>query len=340
MTEIINPEGQDMKEVRNVPLQSIDLDTFKSIYYWTNVKPDTQIKIFEERKKIELSNIHELNDRVHQKLDTHKVETYINSINFILSDGNFKEYGSWGEFQRQNWEYINQTIRSINITWDITLSLPNHVLPQKHTLKVRLGSAIPPKEMFQIMFTSDEPSELIESRAEGLVKVDFINQVIANELIKVVNDWHDGLKKVDHESGFIKVLEKRQKYIVSAIANFTPVFFILLAYLYHSLLCNQFGVSKNLNILSLQRSIVVLAFVFSIGILVGRILARWIDRKIDKFKYETGFYISRGDKNYLDELKNDNNKIKKEIIGKSILAVISGVIAVGTKVILEYFLNK
>lgn len=340
MSEIINPEEQNNKEVSNVPPQPMDLDTFKSIYYWTNVKPDTQIKIFEERKKIELSSIHELNDRVHQKLATHKVETYIASINFILADGNFKEYGSWAEFQRQNWEYINQTIKSINITWDLTLSLPNHALPQKHTLKVRLGSAIPPKDMFQIMFTSDEPSELIESRAEGLVKVDFINQVIANELIKVVNDWYEGLKKVDHESGFIKFLEKWQKFIVSSVANFTPVFLIFLVFLYHDLLCNQFGFSKELNVLSLQQSIVLMVFVFSIGILIGRLLARWIDRKIDKFKYETGFYISRGDKNYLDELKSDNNKIKKEIIGRSILAVVSGVIAVGTKVILEYFLNK
>ena len=46
----------------------IDLDTFKSIYYWANAKPDTQIKFFRKRKIVEVSDIHDLNSRIDQKL--------------------------------------------------------------------------------------------------------------------------------------------------------------------------------------------------------------------------------------------------------------------------------
>lgn len=316
-----------------------DIDTFKSLYYWTNIKPDTQIKIFEDRKRIELSDIYELNDRVNRKLQTHKLETYVASINFILSDKNFNEYGSWAEFDRENWDYINQTIKSINISWDLTLSLPNHRLPQKHTLKVRIGSAIPPKDIFHIMFTSDEPSELLESQAEGLVKVDFINQVIANELIKVVDDWHTGLKTVEHESGLVRWIEKSKGYLITFISNFTPVLFILIAFLYHQLLCNKFGYSKELDIINFERVLVIFVFVFSFGILGGKFFARWLSQKIDSFKYETGFNITKGDKNYLDKLKIDNNKIKKEILLKTFLAVISAVVSVVVKLVLEGVLN-
>ena len=210
MNEILESE-----EGQNLPAKKpkIDLDTFKSIYYWQNVKPDTQIKFFNERKRVEIADIFQLKERLNSKIDTHQVETYIASISFVLKDGNVRDYGSWAEFEREKWEYINQTATAINITWDLTFTLPNFDLPQKHTLKVRLGNSIAPKDMLQMMFTSDEPNEIIESRAEGLVKVDFINQMISNELIKIVSDWHEGLKKTELQHGLITFLEKKETYI-------------------------------------------------------------------------------------------------------------------------------
>ena len=335
MNKIIQPaEEQNLP----IPKANIDLDTFKSIYYWQNVKPDTQIKFFRERKRVEISDILQLKERLNSKIDTHQVETYIASINFVLKDGNLRDYGSWAEFEREKWEYINQTITAINITWDLTFTLPNFDLPQKHSLKVRLGNSIAPKDMLQMMFTSDEPSEIIESRAEGLVKVDFINQMISNELIKIVSDWHEGLKKTELQSGFIKFLDKKESYVLNFVANFTPVFLIFLAYIYQNLLCEKFGFSKELNILTLQRSIVFLALVYVIGILIGKAFARWLNKKINGFDYHTGFLITKGDINSFEELNNNNNKIKKEIIGKMIIAVTSGIVAVLTKVILEQYL--
>ena len=50
-------------EESNLPLKpKLDLDTFKSILYWQNVKPDTQIKFFRVRKKVEVSDIYSLNE--------------------------------------------------------------------------------------------------------------------------------------------------------------------------------------------------------------------------------------------------------------------------------------
>lgn len=334
MTEEIFEIG----EQENLPNANIDLDTFKSMYYLQNVKPDSQIKFFKERKRIEISDILQLKERLNSKIEIHQVETYIASISFTLDDGNIRDYGAWAEFEREKWEHINQTITSINITWDLTFSLPKFKLPQKHTLKVRLGNSIAPKDMFQMMFTSDEPTELMESRAEGLVKVDFINRIISNELIKIVADWHEGLKKIEPQNSFITFLEKKQHYILSFVANSTPVFLLFLAYIYQNLLCDKFGYSKDLNLISFQRSILVLVFIYVIGLLIGKSLATWLNKKINGFDYPTGFYITKGDINSFDELTSNNVKIKKEIIGKMLIAIVSGVVTVITKIIIEKYL--
>jgi len=330
MTEISKSEKHP-----NLPAKpNLDLDTFKSIYYWANAKPDTQIKFFRKRKKIELSDIYDLNQRVNQKLNLHKIQTYIVSLNFILTEGNVKEYASWAEFERENWGTINQRVESINLTWDLTFSIPTFAMPQRHTLKVRIGNAIPPKDMFQIMFTSDEPSELMESQAEGLVKIDFINQVLANELIQIVTNWQEGLKDVTKPKSIIRFLEKRERYIRSSIEYFVPIIIVSLSYLYHDLLCNHFNFSKELNLISIQKVALIFLTLFGFGQLIAKYLSSWFSKKVVKFKHENGIIISKGDKNYIEEINKENQSVLGQIALKVFISIVATIILIGLKFII------
>lgn len=336
-----------MKEISNSDEKSnlpdkpkFDIDTFKSIYYWANAKPDTQIKFFRERKKIELSDIYDLNQRVNQKLQTHNIETYIVSLNFILRGGNVKEYSSWAEFQRENWNTINQRIECINLTWDLTFSIPNFAIPQRHTLKVRIGNAIPPKDMFQIMFTSDEPSELMESQAEGLVKVDFINQVLATELIQRVANWQEGLNDVYKRESSIRFIENKEKYIRSFIEYLIPIIFVYLSYLYYNLFLNYFNYSMELDLLSVQRVAIVFLVFFSLGKIFSNYLSNWLGRKIEKFKTDNGINISKGDSLYLEELKNDNDSVLSQIRRRLFISLIVTIILITIKFIYTLIMSN
>jgi hypothetical protein len=335
MSEII--PIQDNRPTGQSP-QQLDLDTFKSVFYWVNAKPDTQIKAFEGRKKISLSEIRYLKDGIDKKLKLHLVENYIASINFILTEGNIKDYGSWAEFERENWNTINSRTRSINITWDMTLALPGFAIPQRHTLKLRIGAAIPPKDMFQIMFTSDDSSELVELRADAVCKVDFVNQTLANELMLIVDNWYQGLQKVDEAEGFQKFLTDKQQFIIVGIANFTPVIVFFIYHLYFSLFCAKNIVADNINLVSLQSILVTGMFVFTIGILLGKYYARWTDKRIDKFKHYSGFLISKGDENYNIEIIKENNKNKDTISKRAFLGVVTAVVSVCVKYLIEHFL--
>ena len=330
MTDIIKTES-------NLPEQNkkFDLDTFKSIYYWANAKPDTQIKFFRKKKVIELSDIYELNKRIEDKLKTHNIETFIIHLNFILTEGNIKEYASWEEFKREDWDTINQRIESINLTWDLTFSLPNFVMPQRHTLKVRIGNAIPPKDMFQIMFTSDEPSELMESQAEGMVKVDFINQVVANELLNIVSNWNEGLKDVSKEKPMLSFLRRKESLIRHFIIYIVPIIFIIFSYEFHQLLCQKYDYTKELNLLSIQRLAIVFMSVFGIGLLIAKYFSGWFGRKLDKLKYENGILITKGDKKYVTEINKDNKSILSQIVLKIFISLIVTIILLGAKLLLS-----
>lgn len=333
-------ENLPEKTSENLPEKkksNFDIETFKSIYYWANAKPDTQIKLFKEKKELSISDIFDLNNRVSEKLKTHSIETFITSLNFVLTEGNLREYSSWGEFERENWDYINQKTLSISIIWDLTFALPNYTIPQRHTLRVKIGNAIPPKDIFHLMFTSDEIGELIQSQAEGVVKVDFINQVLGNELINIVNNWHEGLKNIKKKNNTQNFLEKNDGKFRKILQYLLPIFLLYIGFIYQNLIFKELDISKILNLVTLERTLLIGASIISLGLLLSRLLANLMTEKINKLKTHNGILITKGDKNYSEEIKNENKSIIRDIFQNVIVSLIVSLIIIAFKYLFSYF---
>jgi len=75
MTEIVSQESSN---------SSLDLESFKSVFYKSNAKPDTTVKIFKEPKKIQIANILDINERIREKLNNHEVVAGITSIDIMF----------------------------------------------------------------------------------------------------------------------------------------------------------------------------------------------------------------------------------------------------------------
>lgn len=336
MTNEVQPiHSEDTRPTITSPAKP-DLETVKSIYYWLNAKPDTNIKLLEGRKRINLGDIYSINERVNEKLENHKVENYIATISIILSNGKIKEYGAWAEFERENWDAINESVKALLITWDLTIKLPKFELPQRHALKIRIGKEITPKDAFQMMFASDDLVEIKENMAYGICKVDFINQVLSTELIGIVDNWYEGLPNIQDKSQIQNFLEKYQNVILGTIVNYSPVFIFFVLYIFADLCCNKFGWSTELNLISLIRIVLIGIFVFTTGIMIGKIFARGIEKKIRALKDYSGFIITKGDKNHNENIKNLNSKITSKIFLRIILGAASG----GTAVLVKFILDK
>ncbi|WP_193195391.1 hypothetical protein [Nostoc sp. MG11] len=103
-----------------VPQQTgtnMSLDDFKSFYYQLNAKPDTEIRLLPGKKTLELADILYINEQIQAKLRNHDVTASIGSINFILSNKKIKDYSTWAEFERENWNTINERIQTVTISW-------------------------------------------------------------------------------------------------------------------------------------------------------------------------------------------------------------------------------
>lgn len=196
------PENRTAQEVA----KRIDIEAVKSIYYWLNAKPDTQIKIFKNPKLINFEDIISLNEQIQRKLINHDPQTMMVQVNVLLENGEIKSFGTWDEFKATKWNTISTETESVSIIWDMNIKLPHYEMPQRHTMKVRLGSPIRPNEFFQMMVTSDDDSEIKQSIAPVICKVDFINSVISNELIQIVENWYRCLKNTEPRSLFQKFI--------------------------------------------------------------------------------------------------------------------------------------
>ena len=315
------------------------INDMKSIFYLMNAKPDTSIQLLEGRKKITIAEIRDLNERVQRKLENHSLIGQIASINIIFEKGKIQDYANWAEFERETWHTINNKTESIALTWDISIKLPKYQNPQRHTLKVRIGNSISPKDIMELVFNSDNPSELKEKRAAGVVKVDFIDQVIASELIEKVVSWFDGLKKMPDDIGVQKFMEKNQNLIAGTTFNFTPVLFLIIYHYYFIAFCNWGKLTSNLNIANIQLFLIVFVTVFFTGKVFAQKFANWIDKKIDEYKGLSQFDITKGDENAIHDAQINNNTITKKIMTKAGLAILGTTIAVLVRHLLEHWIK-
>ena len=331
--EILNSE-------ENLPVPGkYNLSDVKSFFYLMNAKPDTSIQLLKGRKKVTIAEIRDLNERIQRKLENHDLIGQIASINLIFEKGKIQDYGTWAEFERETWHTINNKTDAIALTWDISIKLPKYQNPQRHTLKVRVGQAISPKDMMELVFNSDNASELIEKRADGVVKVDFIDQVIAGELIEKVVAWYDGLKKMPDDVGVQKIMEKHQNFIVGVIHNFTPIILLGIYHYYFIAFCNWSNLTSNLTIANIQFLLITFITVFFVGSMIAKKIAKWTDKKIDDYKGLSQFEITKGDENAVHDAQQNNNTITKQILTKGGLAIVTTIVAFVVRHLLENWIK-
>jgi hypothetical protein len=314
----------------------ISLDEFKSFFYQINAKPDTELRLLPSGKVLELPDIRSVNERVGAKLNNYDVVAKITSINFVLSNRKIKDFSTWAEFERENWDTVNEKIESIGMTWDISLKLPQFKLPQRHSMKIRIGDAIAPKDMFQLVLTSDDISELLEAGSPGICKVDFVNNIIAIELLNIVSSWHEGLRSTPESVLLQKFFRKQGKSLSEIIRYSLPILLLFVMHQYSEYLYPALGIGQEVSLNSIQKVLIFLAAALMAGFYIGLKVEKSIDRKIDKFEEYPRFLISRGDRKKVEEFEKNNNKLTKQIGGKILGILFSLSASAGLKILLAY----
>lgn len=199
------------------------IKNYQAIYYAMNAKPDCRSKLFERKVIITLEDLRELNKRVTEKFKAH----YDNAgfrINVSISFKNKEsiEFDSWATFENYDLS-LEKAICSILIVWEYNAKLPGYQLPQKHTLSVRMADEIKPEEMLNLVVSGklEEVDKLDQEVCPIVARVDFINALLGDELLRIVELWNNGLLAYGiDESGLFRFLKKYSR-IIAYIINYT-----------------------------------------------------------------------------------------------------------------------
>ncbi len=315
---------------------NISLDDFKSIYYQLNAKPDTEIRLLRGKKNVSLADIRSINEQILEKLRNHEVITNEASINFILSNRSIKDYAAWAEFERENWDTVNESVQTLSINWDVTIKLPQYELPQRHSVKVRVGSELPPKDLFQILLTSDNISELMEMQTPSICKIDFVNNTLAIELLNIVSNWHEGLQNLPDMNSVVKFLRKNGSSISEIIRYSSPIVLMLIFYRYSEYAFSEPMDPQNITIKELELLIIVLSAMFVIGTFIGFKLERFIDVRISQFKEHPSFSITRGDRKAIEAFELSNKKLTNQILTRIFWVIATIAISSSFKFVASY----
>jgi hypothetical protein len=321
---------------QNGMITPYSLDELKAFFYLYNSKPDTEIRFLKGGKIVELSDITSVEEQVAAKLGNHDIIGQTVSINLFLSNKRVKEFATWAEFERTKWNTVNEKIEAININWNILIKLPQHQSPQTHSIKLRIGNAIPPKDIIQLFLTSDDVSELMEAASSGICKVDFINTIVANELLFIVSEWYKGLKEEPETDVIQKFLKNNGKTASQLIRFLLPLLLLIIACSYTKYLYPIVGIAEELSIYSIQSSIVCLLTIFVIGYFSGSIVEKSIDRQIDRLEDYPRFLITKGDQNAVEEFDRKNKKITSQITSKVFWIFLTVPVSSAVKFLISY----
>jgi hypothetical protein len=308
------------------------LEQFKSLYYLLKGKRDTDIKLFDDFKQFRYRDIIELNEKVYRKLSLHQLVTDTNSVVVSLSNKEIKSFGSWQEFLQFD-RNISATTNYITIEWDFNLVLPNqtHLIPQTHTLRVRIGSGLRPNEMIQVIFQGGEETDLEEAQAQVVCKIDFVNAQICSELKTVITEWYDALPKNSEDHKLIKfILRHKVKIQQSIIILFLIAGIILLNFITHYLVSKISNTATN-DLLTKFYLITTCSFVVLYSFYIsGTLYAdRVLEKTIGRFKRNPMFEFTKGDENKLKETEKKNSALLKKLFRDLLIAVGINIIAFG-----------
>jgi hypothetical protein len=334
-----------MTEVRSVGDEQSRKDTLvaevpkehmKSLFYLMAGRPDSLVQVFDGSLLIFKEDLLELNESVRRKLEHYQVHGIVTSVEHTLSNNITKQFGTWEEFAAAN-PSVPETTEAIALKWDFLVSLPTYQMPQRHTMVVRIAKSPNPRDLMHALFSKD-PEEI--DKFSSLVspitcRVDFINALLAQELVNRVGEWHKARQKPSfHESILHKVYRRRD--IITHLLHYSlPVIVALLAC---AILPSLFA-GRPLNS-ALQLSDLIVGMYWLVGLAVGVFvierLSKWIANKAGGSLSSAArfalFRLTHGDRNlqskYDAQNRTDIRQFALAAAGNVVLNIIAGVVTI------------
>lgn len=325
-------QSEDEKLIERTP-QEIQIREYKSAFYQLLAKPDSMTRVYNKNIIINIEDIYTLNDRINDKLKNHQEAGYIINVNVKYTNRKTLNFSNWQSFMEQKW-YVSDTISNIVITWEFNAIFPNLTVPQRHTLMVKLSNRLKPEEMLNLVLTGkiEEIEELDNNFFPVLARVDFVDRVLGDELLNIVEDWVKGLKESTVQRSKTMLFLKRYKGFITTFTNyFTNIVFMICSVI----LTGRYILSLNFQSLSSVTSEQFVHIMYSIFICIfaemgwRKFFGAFSDHLFERLKMygeSAVFNITNGDKNKQQKIISREKHNKTAIIGNLLLTIVINIV--------------
>lgn len=315
----------------------IDSKEISSLFHMLNGKPDSVLKVFTRTVNITIDDIMDLESQIKDKFKQYRINCKIDHISVRFENNLFKEFNDWVQFRDQV-KINSNPIENINLSWDAMLDMDGYCIPQRHTITVRLSSAMKPSQILQMMLNGNiEDMDSIDKNAFPVMcKVDCVNNRIGEEVIQIVHEWNKGLEHSFESNKKFKFLKKHKNLVAQSIKY---SFFFVSMFIITALICIYI---KKVNIVTFNelhiKTIAIASPFLYIFLELSKRIGIYLAEKTYESLYNYGEYhtfnISNGDKNKQKSIKEANNQNKKTALKLSatilyniIISIIASVIA-------------
>lgn len=321
-------------ELMNIDDQEQFIKNYQAIYYAMNAKPDCKSKLYPNEVLVDFSDLNDLNNKVVEKFKAHYENAgFTITITVSFKDRTVVAFNSWKTFSGYDFN-INSGIRGITIVWEYNAKLPQYKLPQKHSLTVRLADELRLQDMLNLVVSGKlSEMDLVEQEFCPIVaRVDFINSLLGDELLSIVDEWVEGIEK-NVQKNKIMDFFVRYRRTVAYLVNYITTFI--------TMLCGLRYIKKylyNLDIAAISEMtpkalydflltvfvIVVVCFgVYKIFFIIASYMFKILgDRNEEKHI----FNITKGDKKVYERLKKKKQKGFVRLLLNGIFTLIFNVI--------------
>jgi hypothetical protein len=306
---------------------NISKNDLKTFFYLFTRKPNTISKNFYGKNIIKKEDIIELFSKICEKLRLHKIDGLTTSTIIALESNKYLEFGDFDSFSSYHFDE-KEVVESIVIKFNFLLIVDEHIAPEHYSLNIRLSGEFSPMVYFRMLLNqnSTEIDDIDFMMPYCNVNINFIDNIVSEELLNIIGNWYESRRKVIIEGKFLEWVKSKND-ILSSMAYYFSLFIgviiIMLILLSKKLLFHQlFYESKGL----------VFHILLVFGILwVSRKLGIIVERSFDKLLRKIGqipvFQITKGDFSNLDKIAQRNSDSRAKLIRNAVFEFIIGFLA-------------
>lgn len=315
----------ETKQVITVENNEDMKEAIKPMFYLLTGKPDNLLKIYKKDVIVTNECIKELNDMINEKLDHFEVNGLVFTASVSYLNNKTIEFGNWNEFELFKWN-IPDVTKSIVIKWDFLISLPEYKAPQRHSITLRIAQKTTQKELLMLMLNDDlEDLDNVDiNNSPMFCRVDFINTLLATEIIELIDRWNKSRKTPEKHSSFSTFLYKQRRILARTIEYSFPVlaFILILSSINFMTTKFQFDSVTSETIKPYLSWLVIIAILFTSCKKLSYLLAKTFFNSIGESRQYNIFELTNGDVNKQIEIKRSAASKRNQVIISISMSVI------------------